>query len=503
MKQPNFKNINELKAWIMNVHEKDGIEMKKAQELPNAFWESYSAFCNTSGGWILLGVIEGDPVNTIQGIGNISKAQTSLWDMLSNPNKINYRSVTNEDVHIVNIDGAEIMIVYVKEAPDSMKPVYFNGKRENTFIRTGEGDRRATKQELEAFERNAMPCHDSLPVEHFTIDDLDMDSVITYKEKVNKRFPKKKYIEMSNKDFLTEIGACYVDRVSGEVKLRRGALLFLGRERTIKEVYPHYHLDYFNRRGHNLRWIDRISDDEPSDYEMNIFNFYTIVYEKMKILLKEAFELGEGQLRIPLSDFDEVLREGLINCLAHADYVQAYPSIKVEVFDGWFHFLNPGKMLVSLQQFRTGGDSRPRNEIIMKMFRWLGASERQGYGGPLIYTTTASSGVHMPEVYTDIEKTDLRIWNIDFVDSYPELEDEAKDILRIILKSDVPIAVSKIREEIALSDYKIRKWLAILDEKKLLQRMGSGPTTRYAIRETSDEKITQLQIALDNLKTKE
>lgn len=75
---------------------------------------------------------------------------------------------------------------------------------------------------------------------------------------------------------------------------------------------------------------------------------------------------------MPLSDFDEVLRECLINCLAHADYVQAYPSIKIEVFDGWFHFLNPGKMLVSLQQFRIGGDSRPRNEIIMKMFRWLG-----------------------------------------------------------------------------------------------------------------------------------
>lgn len=185
------------------------------------------------------------------------------------------------------------------------------------------------------------------------------------------------------------------------------------------------------------------------------------------------------------------------------DYVQAYPSIKIEVFDGWFHFLNPGKMLVSLQQFRTGGDSRPRNEIIMKMFRWLGASERQGYGGPLIYTTAASGGVHRPEVYTDIEKTDLRIWNIDFADSYPELEDEAKDILRVILKSRMPISVSKTRERTGLSDYKVRKWLEILDEKKLVQRMGSGPATKYAVRETSDEKITQLQIALDNFKIKE
>ena len=51
-------------------------------------------------------------------------------------------------------------------------------------------------------------------------DELDMDSVITYKEKVNKCFPKKQYLEMSNQDFLTEIGACFVDRASGEVKIR-------------------------------------------------------------------------------------------------------------------------------------------------------------------------------------------------------------------------------------------------------------------------------------------
>ena len=92
MEQPNFKNIDALKDWIANIHEKDIIEMKKAQELPAAFWETYSAFCNTSGGWIILGVIEGNPTNTIQGVGNISKAQISMWDMLSNPNKVNYRS---------------------------------------------------------------------------------------------------------------------------------------------------------------------------------------------------------------------------------------------------------------------------------------------------------------------------------------------------------------------------------------------------------------------------
>ena len=97
----------------------------------------------------------------------------------------------------------------------------------------------------------------------------------------------------------------------------------------------------------------------------------------------------------------------------------------------------------------------------------------------------------------------MRIWNIDFADSYSELEEEAKTILRVILKSTVPIPVSKMRVVTGLSDYKIRKWLETLDEKKLVQKIGNGPATRYIIRETSDEKITQLQIALDNLKAKE
>ena len=49
----------DLKEWLEDVHEKYYIELKKAQELPNAFWESYSSFSNTSGGWIILGVEEG------------------------------------------------------------------------------------------------------------------------------------------------------------------------------------------------------------------------------------------------------------------------------------------------------------------------------------------------------------------------------------------------------------------------------------------------------------
>ncbi len=491
---------NELKQWLEGIHEKYYIELKKASELPNSFWESYSSFCNTSGGWIVLGVAEGTPTNEILGVGNAEKTLISLWDQLSNSNKVSYRNVENQDVNTYVIDGKTVIVIYVKEAPENTKPVYIGGKLENTWIRTGDGDRRATKEELAAFMRNAQPGYDALYADGFSMDDLDLDSVISYKERVNKRFPKKRYIEMDNVYFLTEIGACSKDRVSSEVKIKRGTLLFLGKVNSIKELFTHFHLDYFNRKGSNVRWTDRVSDDEPNDYEMNLFNFYCIVYEKMRIMLQEAFVLDNQQLRLPLSDFDETLRECLVNCLAHADYIQGYPSTKIDVYDGWFCFTNPGKMLVSTKQFLMGGDSRPRNEIIMKLFRLLGASERQGFGGPLIYKTAIQNDFRRPEIISDIEHTELRVWNIDLADSYPELETDEKFVLRYIAKNGKAVSVNKIKEALSMTEYRIRKAVQILEEKHLIVKVGNGPSTKYLISIESVEFLTQLQMAMDSIK---
>lgn len=157
--------IDELKELLLNIHEKYFIEMKKATELSNAFWESYSSFSNTFGGYIILGVVESSPKNEITGVGNPSKALTSLWDQVSNPNKVNYRNIENQDVNTYEIDGKTVIIIFVKEAAEAMKSVYLNGRLENTWIRTGDGDRKATKEEIAAFLRNTQPRQDTLGAE--------------------------------------------------------------------------------------------------------------------------------------------------------------------------------------------------------------------------------------------------------------------------------------------------------------------------------------------------
>ena len=492
--------VDEFRSWLINVHEKYYIELKSASELPHSIWESYSSFSNTSGGYIILGVEEGSPQNNIKGVGNAEKILSTLWNQCSNPNKVSFRNIDNQDVHTVDIDGNTIIIIHVKEAPASMKPLYINGKYEDTWLRTGDGDRRATKEELAALFRNAQPGQDSLAAEGFTINDLDPDSVLEYKMRVSKRFPNKNYNKMTDVDFLSEIGACHIDRITGKQSVKRGTLLFLGRINSIKELYPHYHLDYFNRRGNNPRWSDRVSDDEPGDYELNLFNFYSIVHDKLNALVYESFSLDSSQSRKPISDFDETIRECIVNCLAHADYVQVYPSLRIDAHDGWFSFYNPGKMLVSAEQFLLGGDSRPRNEIIMKLFRLLGVSERQGFGGPLIVKTSLQNNFRKPEVITDIEHTEIKVWSIDLMDSYPDLSKEEKDVLRYIIKSPNAQSIKQISSALSTTDYSVRKVISTLVDHKLVTKTGNGPSTKYMLWVGSVEFLAKMQLVMEDIK---
>ncbi len=495
-----FPSTVEEREYLETLHEKYWIELKKANELPKSFWESYSAFANTKGGYIILGVNEGHPRNDICGVGNAEKIQKDLWNLLTNKNKVSHNVISNDDVVVRRIGEAVIIIIHVKEAPESKKPVYLNDHPEQAWLRTGDGDRRASEEELCAMRRNANPIMDTLNADNFTIDDLDSDSVLIFKEMVSKRYPSKKYLEMPNETFLTEIGVCSMDRATQALHLKRGTVLFLGKVNSIRELFPHYHLDYFNHRGSNPRWSDRVTDDEPGQTEMNLFQFYRIVYEKLHFLLETNFRLGEGQLRMPESDFDETLRECLVNCLVHADYEQAMPSTKIDVYDGWFCFKNPGKMLVSEEQFINGGDSRPRNEIIMKLFRLLGASERQGFGGPLIYKTAEHNDFRKPEIVTSFEYTELKVWNIDLADSYPELTIEEKNVLRFIVKNSEPASLSSMKKQLSYTEHRLRCILPDLVRKGLIQRIGNGPSTRYTTAQGSVEKVTQLQMDLEKIK---
>ena len=150
----------------------DDFEVKQAKsELPKNIWETVSAFSNTSGGWIVLGVSQQGKEFEITGVGNAEKLEQDFFSVLRSQK---FNAILSAKVHKYEIDGKKVLAFFV---PSSLKkPIYYNNPT-NTFIRCGSGDQRATNSEITTMFREqsfgirselAIPCrrrkHDILTV---------------------------------------------------------------------------------------------------------------------------------------------------------------------------------------------------------------------------------------------------------------------------------------------------------------------------------------------------
>lgn len=198
--------------------------------------------------------------------------------------------------------------------------------------------------------RNASSSVDSGMQKLYSINDIDPISLATFKSIVSSRYEEKNYAGLSDMQFLTEIGLFRTDRTDGLTYPTLGAILMLGKYNSIRELIPSFHLDYIDYRDTVERWSDRVASDEPSLREMNLYNFFSIVNDKLTATVKTPFSLGSDNVRIDKS-LEVSLSEALVNTLVHADYLTPKEYVKIEVYKSWYSFKNPGKMLISEAEY--------------------------------------------------------------------------------------------------------------------------------------------------------
>lgn len=105
---------------ILQDGERVALECKSAQKgIPNSMWETYSAFANTYGGTILLGVVEHLDEHDkskrfeITGVNDTEKMRKDLWNTINNKEKVNINLLRDEDVRITDIEGKSIIAVSI------------------------------------------------------------------------------------------------------------------------------------------------------------------------------------------------------------------------------------------------------------------------------------------------------------------------------------------------------------------------------------------------------
>ncbi len=132
------------------------IEAKKATGgLPESIWETYSAFANTEGGVILLGVIENED-KSLQAIDLIDPESLVMdfWEMVNDPAIASANILTSDCVTIENIGGKRIVAIRVPKAPEKDRPVFVsNDPVQGAYIRVGESDIRLKDSQTGRFEQ--------------------------------------------------------------------------------------------------------------------------------------------------------------------------------------------------------------------------------------------------------------------------------------------------------------------------------------------------------------
>lgn len=132
-------NKDELLKRLSEIEWED-FEVKEAHnKLPNNVWETVSAFCNTAGGWIVLGIRQIGKDFEIQGVENGEKVESDFLNTLRSGQKLNYPIYPIAKKY--QFGEKTVLAFFIASSPN--KPVYF-GTTNNTFIRFGSGDRRAT-----------------------------------------------------------------------------------------------------------------------------------------------------------------------------------------------------------------------------------------------------------------------------------------------------------------------------------------------------------------------
>jgi ATP-dependent DNA helicase RecG len=374
-----------------NLVETDELEFKAAQgqngkgEVPKDFWETYSAFANTNGGTVLLGIQENKDYSfNVLGIKDIQKVQKTLWDLFNDKNKISVNLLSNKDVRVESVEGKNVLVITVPRATRHQRPVYIGtNPLSGTYRRNGEGDYKCDGEAVKRMIAEAqIDARDHEILEGFWLQDLEESSIIAYRNIFTSLRPTDEMSQLDNEQFLYRLQAWNQDRSTNKKGLTLAGLLMFGKIRAIYDKLPHYKIDFFEYGENENDWIDRVSND--GTWSGNLFDFYRRTYPKLTQEVKVPFALDENQRRIDDTDVHKALREAFTNTVIHADHYGT-SGISIKKFRDRFLFRNPGMSRFPIDRaLYRGGRSDCRNPILQAMFRFIGSGEQAGSGFPRI-----------------------------------------------------------------------------------------------------------------------
>jgi ATP-dependent DNA helicase RecG len=324
---------------------------------------SLVAFANTDGGQLIFGVNNqkqligiDDPDRLVQLVDNVA------FNSCDPPITVVQETVRDEQ-------GRVVVIVNVPKG--DQRP--YRTQRGVYFVRTTSGRRQASRQELLwLFQATESLFYDETPVFRAGITDLDEQAIARLLQDVQAYgvdiagIPRERLLRNWS----------LIQEVTGEMHPTVAGTLFLSRHP--QQLIPYVYISALQIPGIDIA-------DAPHDQKRIEGPMRQMLEDSMRFLeihLRRHHKIKglepEAKLELPI----EVLREALVNALAHRDYTIVSP-IRVIVFADRLEIHTPGQLPngVTLDSIRLGVHVL-RNPSIYNIFLKLGLVTDAGSGVP-------------------------------------------------------------------------------------------------------------------------
>jgi len=351
---------------LLSSGETEAIEFK---ENPNeSFYKTISAFANTKGGRILLGI---DKNGNLKGV---DESNAFLEDLT---NRIVNKLSLYPELETIDTGGKRVIVVKISRHG---YPVSYGG---HYYERVGNTTREMSSPRLRAFMLSNLPW-DSI-TKDFSYDEIDIETVNLF---VRLAVGKKRFADIS----LDESPKTVLEKLEliSDGKLKNGAILIFG-----KNPQRHF-INHCVRIGRFKTEITIIDDKWAKG---NLFQQFEETINILKQFISVRYEIKDFQ-REDIWDYPvPALREAVLNALTHRDYLNIANFILIKVYDDHIWFSNPGGLPegIAIEELKKPHGSFLRNPLIAKVFYLAGFIEQYGSGTVRMVEWMKEGGLPEPE----------------------------------------------------------------------------------------------------------
>lgn len=453
------------------------LEFKSSLSDIDRIAEIVCSFANSGGGIILAGVSDAGKIHGVDiGRQTIERLTNIIVDNLDP--KI-YPEITP-----LKIDKRSIILIEASESSD--KPHLAFGK---AFIRVGKNTKPMSRSEYERLligKYKEKLQFDKQICKGASLKDIDKEKIKWFLEmsKSYRKYP----LDVSTpvKRALMHLGLLQNEKVAN------GAILLFGKE-------PHkFHLQAETKCIH----FHGTEIEKPFEtyhiYKNNIFeqvdNALSFVLDRLKRPVIP--EQGKPTTQRPYEIPEFVIREAIVNAIAHRDYY-SNAAVQVMVFADRIEVWNPGELPppLTLDSLRKPHASVPRNPLIAEVFYLATYIEKAGSGTLEMIKQCRNYSLPEPEFEQKMGCFVTTIWRDIYSKSY---------LVKFNLNERQEKAIQYVKERGSISNGEYCKLTGIsrktatndlidMVNKKIVETVGTGKRVlRYVLRLRKNyAKITQ------------